>query len=203
MRNWVLNRRLAILLVGLFLLGVVSAMSYAATQPVQTVESVNLERYMGKWYEIAAIPMFFERKCIGNTTAIYSLLPDGLVKVTNSCDVAKGKRMMAEGRGRVMDAKTHAKLKVTFWHFLGWRWIVGGDYWIIDLAPDYSYAIVGHPSRKYGWILSRVPVLPKETLQRLATHLKAQGYNACNFSMIPQKGGLNTRQPLCRVVGGS
>lgn len=202
MREQLFGIGLALSLVSLVLAGFSWLPCRAENHPVKTVSSVDLQRYMGKWYEIAVIPMFFERKCVGNATANYALLPDGLVKVTNSCDVANGKRMMAEGRGKVMDPKTNAKLKVTFLHLLGWRWFAGGDYWITGLDPEYSYAIIGHPKRKYGWILSRTPMLSKETLQQLSKQLEEQGYDPCDFDMTVQKAGLDTRQPLCKVVAG-
>lgn len=200
MRKRIIGLGSALVVSGLVLAGLSVTPCRAEEQPLKTVESVDLQRYMGKWYEIAAIPMFFERNCVGNATADYTLMPDGLVKVTNGCDVAKGKRMMAEGRGKVVDAKSNAKLKVTFLRLFGWRWFAGGDYWITELSPDYAYAIVGHPKRKYGWILSRTPMLSKETLQQLSKRLEAQGYDPCDFYMTPQTGGLDTRQPLCKVI---
>lgn len=171
----------------------------ADVQPLPTVASVDLARYMGHWYEIASIPMFFERDCTANTTADYKLLPDGLVKVINSCQTAARKRISSEGRATVIDTTTHAKLKITFLNLLGWRFMAGGDYWITALAPDYSYAIVGHPSRKYGWILSRQPHLPKSILRYLINNLAEQGYDICRFLTMPQPGGFQHRQSLCEL----
>lgn len=192
--HWLLG---VLLMVGASLVAQAPLAGWAKPAEVKTVPSVDLNRYIGKWYEIAAIPMFFERNCHGNTTAEYTLLPDGLVKVVNSCDNAKRKRITAEGRAKVMDAKSNAKLKVTFLHLFGWRWFAGGDYWITDLAPDYSYALIGHPSRKYAWILSRTPSLPTETLEALSNKLKAQGYNPCELVSQKQNGGLQGRFSLC------
>ncbi len=172
----------------------------AGQAPVQTVPQVDLNRYMGQWYELATIPMFFERRCTGNVTANYKLLPNGQVEVLNSCEVKGGHRIVSTGRAKVVDAQTHAKLKVTFLNLFGWRFLAGGDYWIIALDPDYGYAIVGHPTRRYGWILSRTPELPKATLQALSTRLTQQGYDPCLFLTTPQQNGLSERRPLCEVV---
>jgi apolipoprotein D and lipocalin family protein len=171
-----------------------------AAAPLKTVDNVDLDRYMGRWYEIAAMPMYFQRECKANTTADYTLLSNGTVQVVNGCDTGKSKRIFATGRAKVMDKQTNAKLKVTFINFLGWRYIAGGDYWITVLAPDYSYAVVGHPARKYGWILAREPLLSRTTLQEILATLKAQGYDPCRFIAKPQPGGLNSPQSLCEIT---
>lgn len=118
-------------------------------EPLQTVSSVDIERYMGKWYEIAAIPQSFQKGCAA-TTADYSLRRDGDVAVLNSCRLEDGSIKKARGKAWAVD-ETNAKLKVRFF------WPFSGDYWIIELAEDYSYAVVGHPDRDYLWILSRNP----------------------------------------------
>jgi apolipoprotein D and lipocalin family protein len=167
---------------------------------VQTVTQVDLKRYMGKWYEIAAIPMFFERRCVGNTLADYGLLPNGLVEVVNSCKINTGRRISSVGRAKVIDRQTHAKLKVTFLNLLGWRFLAGGDYWILALDPDYRYAVVGHPTRRYGWILSRTPSLPQATLAAISAQLARQGYDPCLFMTTPQFNGLSQQRSLCQVA---
>lgn len=166
----------------------------------QTVDSVDLKRYMGQWHEIAAIPMFFERKCVGNTWATYNLLPNGQVEVKNSCEIKSGQRISSIGRAKVVDSKSNAKLKVTFLNLLGWRFWLGGDYWIIDLDTDYRYAVVGHPSRHYGWILSRTPALPLSILSDIRKKLILQGYDPCLFLTTPQLGGLAEKRSLCQMV---
>lgn len=198
------NRFLSVGLLSLLVFGMhgVSDLStaYAEKKPLKTVEAVDLQRYMGKWYEIAAIPMYFERQCKTDATAEYTLLPDQQVKVDNSCQIDSGERSYSEGRAKVVDPETNAKLKVTFLHFLGWRYIASGDYWITALDKDYQYAIVGHPSRKYGWILSRKPQMDSQTLQALSKELMAQGYDTCKFLITPQTGGLEIKKPLCKTV---
>jgi len=173
--------------------------------PPKTVESVDLDRYTGKWYEIAAMPMLFERKCVADATAEYTKLATGEISVFNSCAQANGQRQSAAGQAKVVDPKTNAKLEVSFLSlpFLGWQYWTSGDYWIIGLAPDYSTAIVGDPTRKYGWLLSRTPKLSMDTLKSLSKIIEERGYNPCDFIITPQTGGLAIKQPLCVTVNGT
>ncbi|WP_373532562.1 lipocalin family protein [Vampirovibrio sp.] len=171
--------------------------------PPQTAPSVDLNQYTGKWYEIAAIPMYFERKCVANTTAEYTQTTSGEVSVFNSCEKSNGKRLSAVGLGRIVDPQSNAKLKVSFLNLplLGWQFWASGHYWIMDVAPDYSTALIGHPDRKYGWILARTPQLSTETLKALSQKLVQQGYNPCDLITMPQAGGLTSKQPLCTLTG--
>ena len=184
------------MLLGLILMS--SSLSLAASQDLPTVDHVDLTRYQGTWYEIAAIPQYFQRKCIGGTTAVYQILSNDEVRVDNSCDTKDEGRTASEGRAKVVDHETNAKLKVTFVNIgKHYFYTLGGKYWIINLADDYSYAVIGHPNRKYGWILSRHPSLPAETLRELTGFLKEQDYNVCEFMTTPQKGGFESRKSLC------
>lgn len=126
---------------------------------LETVGHVDLEKYLGKWYEIAAFPQSFEEGCT-QTVAEYSLRDDGKISVTNTC-IKDGKIKFAEGVATVTDKKTNAKLEVQF------AWPFNGKYWIIALAHDYSYAVVGHPNRKYLWILGRKPQMDSMTYNHL------------------------------------
>lgn len=139
--------------------------------PLRTVARVDLSRYLGTWHEIASFPQSFQRGC-NATTATYALLPDGDIDVLNRCRLGSvdGKEKAARGRARVTDRSTNAKLEVSFFRPF---W---GDYWIIDLSDDYSYAVVGHPGRDYLWILARNPTMAEATYQTLLTRLQAQGY---------------------------
>lgn len=168
---------------------------------ISTAGQVDLHRYLGKWYEIASIPQSFQKQCIGNTTAEYSLVEDGLIKVVNRCDTASGMVSVIEGRARVVDLKTNAKLKVTFVKLFDWIFAFGGDYWILDVAPDYSYALVGDPSLKYAWILGRAPALSTEDLQKAEAQFRSLGYDTCEILTSVQAGGVSKRVPLCEAVG--
>jgi apolipoprotein D and lipocalin family protein len=173
----------------------------AQANDVKAVERVDLERYQGKWHEIASIPQFFQRKCTRDTVAEYTKLPSGEIKVENTCAREDGGREKAEGRARLYDSAETSKLTVTFLHLFGdYRYWAGGDYWVIELDPAYGWAVVGHPSRKYGWVLSRTPNLPMPTLAEIVGRIKAQGYDACEFMVTPQTGGLSLKRPLCQVI---
>jgi apolipoprotein D and lipocalin family protein len=163
------------------------APSRAADKPLEVVDSVDLDRYLGRWYEIASYPMFFQRGCTA-TTADYSLREDGLIKVINSCrkGTLDGKLKQAKGKAKVVDTETDAKLKVSFF---GPFW---GDYWIIDLDPDYQWAVVGVPSRKYLWILSRVPHMDEALYDEITGRLPDKGYDPTrlNRTQQPRAGDL-------------
>lgn len=139
--------------------------------PVRTVPHVDLQRYMGTWYEIASFPQPYQHGCFG-TTATYTLRPDGKVDVVNRCRVGslQGVEKVARGRARVVDPATNARLKVQFF------WPLWGDYWIIELAPDYSWAAVAQPDRDALWILSRTPTMDDETFAGIVTRLVRQGF---------------------------
>jgi len=138
---------------------------------LETVPHVDLEHYLGTWYEIASFPQSFQRGCTA-TTATYTLRHDGQLDVMNRCRLGSldGKEKAALGRARLVDRATNAKLEVSFFRPF---W---GPYWIIDLAPDYSYAVVGHPGRDYLWILSRTSTMSEVTYQTIVARLRAQGY---------------------------
>ena len=178
------------------------ASAQALPPPVTTVNSVDLEQYMGTWYEIAAIPQFFERQCVGNTTAEYGLIQKDLVSVVNTCDRSNGQVSNAYGRAKIIDHTSNAKLKVTFVHFLGWRFVFGGDYWILAIGDHYSYAVVGSPNRKYAWILSRTREMAPDQLAEASLTLINQGFDTCKLISTPQIGGLQERTPLCELETG-
>jgi apolipoprotein D and lipocalin family protein len=158
------------LLAGSLLGGQRSSAQATSTSPLTAVENVDLRRYAGKWYEIARYPNRFQRNCQSDTTAIYTLRDDGKVQVVNACREKDGKVTTARGTAKVVDKKTNAKLKVTFF------WPFYGDYWVIGLSPDYQYAIVGEPSRKYRWILSRTPSMEEATYQKVLRLVETLGY---------------------------
>ena len=114
-----------------FLLSLVSA-EPGNKKELTVVDNVDLSRYLGRWYEIALIPVWFQKGCAGGTTAEYSLFKDGVVNVVNKCCTEDGKVKEAKGRAWVVDKKHPAKLKVSFVSLLG-LWLFKGDYWIIDL----------------------------------------------------------------------
>ncbi len=168
---------------------------------VKAVESVDLQRYLGRWHEIAAIPQFFQRKCVRDTTAEYSMLESGELRVENSCTREDSGREKGVGQARQSTLASTSKLEVSFFKLFGeYRFWAGGDYWIIELDPNYEWAVVGHPSRKYGWVLARKQSLSVTTLAEIVGRIKAQGYDACDFFVSPQTGGMTIRRPLCDAL---
>jgi apolipoprotein D and lipocalin family protein len=164
----------------------VAALSGTTQNPatVRTVESVDLTRYAGDWYEIARYPNRFQEKCTGDVRATYARREDGRIDVTNRCREADGEVSDAKGIARVVDTKTSAKLKVRFAPaFLSFLPMVWGDYWIIGLAPDYSWAVVGSPDRKYLWILGRQTSLSAEQLKEAHAAITANGFDVSRLVM--------------------
>ena len=149
--------------------------------PLQTVAQVDLTRYVGTWYEIASYPQRFQKGCTA-TTAIYTLREDGRILVVNRCnrDSLDGRETIARGRARAVDRETNAKLKVTFF------WPFWGDYWIIDLDREYRHAVVGHPKRKYLWILSRTRTMDPLVYSGILERLTAQGYDVAKLQVTLQ-----------------
>jgi apolipoprotein D and lipocalin family protein len=150
-------------------IGIAALALASKNKPLETVKHVELEKYLGKWYEISAFPQSFEKGC-SNVTAEYSLRDDGKIDVKNSC-IKDGQFKIAEGTASVDDKKTNAKLDVQF------LWPFSGKYWIIALAPDYSYAVVGHPNRKYLWILGRKPIMDNMTYNHLVLLAASKGFD--------------------------
>ena len=149
--------------------------------PLTVVDRVDLERYLGKWYEIASYPAWFQKGCTGST-AEYSLLPEGKIRVINRCrkDSLDGPLKESKGKAEVADTATNAKLKV--WFF----WPFKGNYWIIDLSPDYQWVVVGEPSREYLWILSRTPLMEEAVYQGILERLPQKGYDPARLQRTPQ-----------------
>jgi len=146
------------------------ALAWAEPPPVNSVAKVDLDRYLGKWYEIASFPMFFQRQCTGDTTAEYSPRPDGEIKVVNRCRTEKGFDE-AVGRAWTVPDTGNAQLKVSFF------WPFRADYWVIGLDDEYRWAVVANPNRKYLWILSRTPQLPKPQLDAALQAAARQGFD--------------------------
>jgi len=156
-----------------------------ARPPLQVVEDVDLERYAGRWYEIASFPQRFQRGCVA-TNANYTLRKDGRIRVENECrDLSfDGKLRRVEGVAWLADPNgSRAKLKVQFF------WPFRGDYWIIELDPEYRYAVVGHPSRDYLWILARTPTLDPALHEMLRARIEAHGFDLERLSPTPQPPG--------------
>ena len=174
----------------LFLILTLSLVSFAQSDKLATVDNVDLDRYQGKWFEVARYPNRFQKKCVGDTTATYTIKKKGIVEVVNECMTKKGKMDRAVGKAKVVNDETNAQLKVRFApRWIGWLPFVWGDYWIIDLEKEnYSYAVVGDPSRKYLWILSREPKIEEATYSKILSVIESKGFDTNKLVKTPQKG---------------
>ncbi|CUI16721.1 outer membrane lipoprotein Blc [Candidatus Protochlamydia naegleriophila] len=135
----------------------------------QTVSHVDLNRYMGTWYEIARLDEPWDRGCYHNPIAIFTMKNDGTIHVLNQCETDNffNSTQKAEGVAEVVDKQSNAKLKLIFPRSEHYKGLPIGDYWIIQLADDYSYAAVSDPAQKHLWILSRTPSLPQDVYQSI------------------------------------
>jgi apolipoprotein D and lipocalin family protein len=158
-----------------------SGTTHAGQAELNVVALVDLNRYLGKWYEIASYPAWFQRGCTAST-ADYALLPDGKIQVINRCrkDRTDGPLKESKGKAEVVDTKTNAKLKV--WFF----WPFKGNYWIIDLDENYQWSVVGEPKRKYLWILSRTPTMEEKLYQEIISRLPTKGYDPAKLERTLQ-----------------
>lgn len=153
----------------------------ASRPPLETVSSVDLPRYSGKWYEIARYPNWFQRNCASDTTAEYTPNPDGSIRVINRCREKSGRIQSVEGRATIVPNSQNTRLKV------GFGGPFKGDYWIIGLdEKNYSWVLVGHPSRQFLWILARERTLPDTTYQEIVALAEKRGYDPDKIMKTPQ-----------------
>lgn len=162
-------------------IGILALAHIAYAQPVQAVSSVDLNKYAGKWYEIASYPQPFQKGC-HCTTADYTLSEKGYVIVENRCnrDSLSGKQSYIKGKAFVVKNSGNAKLKVQFF------WPFTGKYWIVDLADDYSYAVVSNPNKKYLWILSRTSKLNDIAYRQILDRLQSKGFDLTKLKRTEQ-----------------
>lgn len=147
------------------------------------VQHLDLDKYLGTWYEIARYDHRFERDMVG-VKAHYSMRPDGKIKVTNSGykNSFDGVYSEAIGKAKVPNPDKHpAKLKVSFF------WIFYGDYLVMELDDDYQWAVIGSSSDKYLWILSRTPQLDEDVYDMLLQKIKKRGYDTTQLIKVKQK----------------
>lgn len=172
--------------------------------PVTALENVDLSKYFGNWFEIKRLPNKFQENCY-NSVAFYEPLEDQSIRVRNQCmkrddEKKELKPIKIEGRAWNVDPKSNSKLEVSFVKFIWWWRITSGDYWILGVGPQnrygqYIWAVVGHPSRKYGWILARESKLDEKQLKEIDEILMAQGYNPGDFKDFALTAASETKAP--------
>jgi apolipoprotein D and lipocalin family protein len=164
---------------------VLATQALAAAQPPS--KPVSAAFYTGKWYEIAKYPNKFQKQCVGNTTATYARKPGNKLEVVNQCVKKDGSLNAARGEAKIVDNVSNSKLKVRFApSFLSWLPAVWGDYWIIDLGPNYEYSVIGDPGREYFWILSRTPAMSDATYQNILRRSEKMGFQPGKVVKTPQ-----------------
>jgi apolipoprotein D and lipocalin family protein len=161
----------------------------AQVPPVQSVPSVDVQRYSGQWFEQTRLPNFFQSGCLGDVVVNYWVQPDGSIEVVNRCIEANDKINQVQGRAVAASGDTSgARLKVSFLpSWLQWVPFTDADYWVVMLDADYRYAVVSEPSRKYLWVLSRVPVMDAATYEAVLAELKLKGYPVEGLIRTPQR----------------
>jgi apolipoprotein D and lipocalin family protein len=160
--------------------------------PLATIAALEVPRYMGRWYEIAKYPNWFQKKCMGDTSAAYNLKPEGTVEVINRCRLENGEWNEAVGLARQIGGPTSPKLEVRFapaW--LSFIPAVWGDYWVIDLDPAYQLVAVSEPRREYLWVLSRNPQVSKEAYEALLERLRGLGFDPGKLETTIQRRDLS------------
>ncbi len=180
------------------LLGLLCISSALALTPVIGFDH---NRYLGTWYEIAAIPGFLQSRCARDTKTEYTAAENGAIAVMTRCTRADGTSELNEARTRALEPSLPSVLKVTAVNFLGiWWYPFGRESIIIAFDPEYRWLAAAHPSLRYGRILSREPSLPDEVLKRITSTLADEGFDLCSFVFTPQTGGRERSAKLCDIV---
>jgi len=150
------------------------------SRPLTSVRWLDLQRYMGKWYELARYPNWFQHDCRSDVIAEYYQTGDDVIQMVLSWRAMGGQMRTVKGTARVIDPVTCARLKLNLFK------PYSGKYWVIDLGPDYEYAVVGEPERHYLWVLARQPELDARTYQAIMENIRAAGYEPANLKATPQ-----------------
>ena len=175
---------------GALLMGLSAAtMVYAKDQPLKTVDKVELDRYLGVWYEVARKPLYFQKKCEKNVTATYTLNENGNVNVDNRCYSQDGKLEQSVGEAFIQNAPYNSKLKVSFLpSAIRWMPFGRGDYWVLKIDEDYQTVLVGEPGRKYMWVLSRTSQPNEQVVKEYLDYAKSVGYDLSDVINTKQTG---------------
>ncbi len=156
-----------------------------------TVARVDLTRFMGRWYEMARLPYFTERRCVADVVADYRLGEDGMIHVSNRCRYRDGRIGEARGLARVLDAGHNARLQISFRMLYG-VYMFWDDFWVIGLGNDYDYkyALIGQPTRTRAWVLARDPATADAQVDTWLREFGEKGFPAENFLRTRQKDGI-------------
>lgn len=168
-------------------LSVLHAAAQQDQPPLKAIAHLDVQRYLGRWFEIAKFPNRFQRQCVSDTSADYSLLPSGHIRVLNQCRNSAGHWEQAIGVARQIEGPGMAKLKVRFApEWLSFVPFVWGDYWVVDLDEKYELVAISEPRRDFLWILSRSPVVSEARFADLTQRLAAMGLDITLLEKTPQ-----------------
>ncbi len=149
------------------------------------IRYLELDRFMGLWYEIASIAYFTQRRCVGNTTAEYTTRDDGYIQVRHACQCRDGSQTQTTGIARVIDPLANAKWEVSFLSLFGTD-MFWDDFWVLDVGQQYEYALIGIPSRRRGWLLARQPHIAEPTVAKWLGLFAQFGYDIKSFRRTKQ-----------------
>ncbi|WP_054814942.1 lipocalin family protein [Nocardia arizonensis] len=204
MVNHSVRRRIAAAVTGLFAATLTAAVAGAQPSapdlltPPAPVPALDVERYLGTWYQLAAVPQYFNLVCARDTQATYALDPRGDISVRNRCTTWSGAPNEISGTARVNDPVTNAQLHVSFPGVPTQESLDGPTNYIVTaLGPDYSWALVTDPTRLSGFVLSRTPALGAEQWAGVGAAIDAVGQSRCVYLTSPTTGGLSDIAPLC------
>ncbi|MBO2450882.1 lipocalin family protein [Actinomadura barringtoniae] len=188
---------LAMTAVGIGTMAATATPAMAAPGPPEPVGKVQVDRYLGRWYQIAAVPALYEIQCRRDVTADYGLSPAGTVTVKNSCRSFFGITSTIRGDARPLDA-TNARLNVSFLRFgSAWRHTANANYIVVGLAADYRWAVVTDSGRRSGFVLSRTPALSDADARAARSALRRAAIDPCTLKTTPQHNGASTSGPFC------
>lgn len=174
----------------------------AAATPVTPIPSLDTQRYLGDWKQIAAIPQWYETLCVKDVSANYKLFSDGAVNVTNRCKGPFESNIVSKGKARILDKTTNAQLQVSFVNAFG-QWFYPDakpNYVVAGIGADYDWAVVADPDRSSGFVLSRTATLTADQKAQALAVLEANGYDACKLKTTRQTGGITTVKPFCQIA---
>jgi apolipoprotein D and lipocalin family protein len=175
------------LIVGLVAAFVLAAPAAADAGDPATVPRADVDRFMGRWYEIARLPNHREENCARDVVATYERRNASAIRVVSVCRNADGEIERQQGVARIRDGDSKAKLELRFAPLaLAWLPFLWDDWWILEVAPEYSYMVTGDPSRRSLWIYARTPTLDEDTYRTLVAHAAAQGYDTTRLVRTPQ-----------------
>lgn len=193
-----MRARRSLWMTGLLVAATAVGAGLASAAPPDPVPALDLDRYLGEWRQLAAIPQPFTLNCARDTTATYTLDPRGDVAVHNRCHTWTGGVDEIRGTATVTDLQTNAQLHVSFSGVPGQEEREGPtNYLVAALGPDYSWALVTSPSRLSGFVLSRTPVLDDNTWQDVDAAIRTAGQDPCVYLTSPTTGGDDAIRPLC------